>query len=75
MTFEDEAACKPHYTVDCCKCADRAGYLRGLRAAFEVADSHDCGGMDDIVCRGQNCAMCVRGEIRALIERAEKGGE
>jgi len=33
-------------------------------ACARVAENHECGGVDDFVCRGQNCGSCIAGMIR-----------
>ena len=49
--------------------AARLGAERERERCAELALEHKCGGEDDIVCRGQNCGMCIAGAIR----RGEEG--
>lgn len=44
--------------------AHAAGRREGLEEAAGIADSHECGGPDDIVCQGMNCASIIEGLIR-----------
>lgn len=59
------------------------GYLAGAReSALEVVDKcallaedHECGGEDDIVCQHQNCSQIIAGHILALRTRLQRDGE
>ena len=46
-----------------------------LRHAAEMADEHECGGEDDIICQGQNCGMLIGAVIRAEADRLAGRGE
>jgi len=53
--------------------AEAAGFARGIQQAVILAEAHECGGDDDIICQHQNCGMCIAASIRAAAAEAGNG--